>query len=954
MRNLFLCFIFFTYCLRAQTSALHGLATDETGAPIPGAQVSATARAGGRVTRATADSAGAYNIFGLKADTYSVSASAASLATVQPVDVVVGDASVTLNLRLKLTAIQQQLTIRDEVNTVSTDASSNASALVLKGEDLDALSDNPDDLAADLQALAGPSAGPNGGSIFVDGFSGGEIPPKESIREIRVNQNPFSPEFDKLGYGRIEIFTKPGLDKYHATVDYNLGTDRWNSRNPYASTKAPLLLNEFEGGGGGPLGKRASFTLDGQRNMVDNGFVVNAVTLDPRTFNIQPYDTVYKTPQRFTRLSPRLDYALSEKNTLSVRYSWTQADIDGSGIGSFDLPSRGYRMRYTHHLAQITETSVIGLAINESRFQFYRDSNRSTPFDSSPSLQVLGAFNGNGSPIGNASFDQRDLEFQNTTSIAKGAHFLRFGVRLRGNLYDDVSPNNFNGTFTFGGGQAPDLSGAGPPQPITSIERYRRTLLLQAQGLPPDRIRALGGGATQFSIAAGNPAASVRQMDAGLFVGDEWRLRPNFTVSLGLRYELQTNIGDWRDVAPRVAIAWSPSFGLKGKSKTVVRAGFGTFYDRFPLANTLTAQRFNGIVQQQYVVANPDFFPAIPSLASLAGSRSTQVIEKTASDLQAPYLLQTVVSVERQLPAHTTLAVTYTNARGLHLLRSRYLGAPFSGTPVFLMESSGIYNQNQFIANVNSKLNAGFSLFSFYVLNGAKSDTDGVNTFAANPSDYRGEYGPAATDIRHRLTIGGSISTRWNLRLSPFVILQSGPPFDITAGRDVYGTTLFNGRPGIATDSNKPGVIRTEYGLLDPNPLPSQPLLSRNFGRGPGQKTVNLRIAKTVGFGPAKEGGASRAQASGGGSGGGATLGIPGGGQLRNIIGAPSTSRRYNLILSLSIRNLLNHNNPGPITGDLTSPLFGRANRVAGSLNGEGFSENASNRRLEMQLRLTF
>jgi len=244
----------------------------------------------------------------------------------------------------------------------------------------------------------------------------------------------------------------------------------------------------------------------------------------------------------------------------------------------------------------------------------------------------------------------------------------------------------------------------------------------------------------------------------------------------------------------------------------------------------------------------------------------------------------------------------------------------------------------------------GFSLFSFYVFNRARSDTDGVSTYVANPYDYRGEYGPAATDVHHRLTIGGSISTRWNLRLSPFVILQSGPPFDITAGRDLYGTTLFNGRPGITTNAAKPGVVRTEYGLLDPNPTFGEELLPRNYGRGPGQKTVNLRVAKTVGFGPAKESRAARQQAGGGG----AALGIPGGGQLRNIIGAPSTSRRYNLILSMSIRNLLNNNNPGPITGDLTSPLFGRANRVAGTLNGEGFSENASNRRLEMQIRLTF
>jgi hypothetical protein len=115
---------------------------------------------------------------------------------------------------------------------LSTDSSGNASALVLRGDDLQALPDDPDDLAADLQALAGPSAGPSGGAIFVDGFSGGQLPSKESIREIRINQNRFSPEYDKLGYGKIEIFTKPGSDKYRGTARWNFANDFWNSRNP--------------------------------------------------------------------------------------------------------------------------------------------------------------------------------------------------------------------------------------------------------------------------------------------------------------------------------------------------------------------------------------------------------------------------------------------------------------------------------------------------------------------------------------------------------------------------------------------------------------------------------------------------------------------------------------------------------------------------------------------------
>src|SRR5205823_6423196 len=196
----------------------------------------------------------------------------------------------TVNLQLKVVMASQHIAVEEHAGpAVATDAASNASALVIQGENLQALSDSPEDLQADLSALAGPSAGPNGGAIFVDGFSGGQLPPKESIREIRINQNPFSPEYDKLGYGKIEIFTKPGSDKYRGTAQWNFADDFWNTRNPYSPNKAPFLLNEFEGNAGGPLTKRSSFTIDAQRNMVDNGSITNAVTIDPVTLAAQPF-----------------------------------------------------------------------------------------------------------------------------------------------------------------------------------------------------------------------------------------------------------------------------------------------------------------------------------------------------------------------------------------------------------------------------------------------------------------------------------------------------------------------------------------------------------------------------------------------------------------------------------------------------------------------------------------
>jgi hypothetical protein len=962
--------------LFAQTTTLRGQITDESGALVPGAKVTLLSTDGAAKT-AVADSQGRYSFPPLPSGNYTVSATAPDLATPQPAKILLKVGPQTLNIQLKVASTMQQVTVQENAGpSVSTESSNNASALVLRGEDLQALSDDPDDLMADLQALAGPAAGPNGGSLFIDGFSGGELPPKESIREIRINQNPFSPEYDKLGFGRIEIFTKPGTDHYRGTVQYNYANDFWNSRNPYSVQKAPLLLQEFEGNASGPIGKRASFTVDAQRNMVDNGSIINAVIADPRTLAIQPFFSIFRTPQRFTRVSPRLDYQLNGNNTLIFRYSATKSDINGTGIGGFDLLSRGYEFQYLNQTIQLTETAVLGASINETRFQYFRNANQRTAKTQGPEIQVLGSFVGGGSPLGHSFDTQNSFELQNYATRPSGAHMWKFGVRLRGYLEDSISPQNFNGTFSFGSGYAPILdANFRPVTPgvicdvknpsaacvnITSIQRYQRTLAFQQMALDPTTIRQLGGGATQFSIASGIPGLAVHQMDVGVFVSDDWRIRPNITLSAGLRYEAQTNIHDWSDFAPRIAVAWAPGRSSK-KPKTVLRAGFGTFYDRFALANILTAQRYNGIVQQQFVITDPNFFPNIPPLTGLQAT--PQIIEKISSTLRAPYILQSSVSLERQLPANISVALTYTNSHGLHVLRSNDINAPLPGSgvfplgrpdPVFLMESSGLYNQNQLIANVNAKVNSGLSMFGFYVLNKALSNTDGLGTFPANPYNFAGEYGPASTDVRHRATVGGSINTRWNVRFSPFVTMQSGPPFDITAGSDLFGTTLFNGRPGMATDATKPGVIQTRYGLLDPNPTPGEQLLPRNFGRGPGLITVNLRLGKTFGFGQKREGSSGSAANPGGQGGGGGAATMAGGRGLGSLIGPSSTNHRYNMSISMSARNLLNHTNPGPISGNITSPLFGRANQMAGNMNGEGFSENANNRRLELQLRFTF
>ncbi len=977
---------------------IQGTVTDDTGAIIPGATVSAVNSRGIPKTAGTNEN-GAYTINGLAPGVYTIRITTTGFAPFDKPGVeITSGRPVTLDAPLKVALAKQEVTVKGEqLNAVSTDPSANAGALILRGEDLEALSDDPDDLAADLQALAGPSAGPNGGQIFIDGFSGAQLPPKSSIREIRINSNPFSSEYDRLGFGRIEIFTKPGTDKFHGSGSFGFSDGVFNSRNPFAPNKPSFQQRQYGGNIGGPLSKKSSFFLDIERREVDDNAVINATILDDN-LNITPYSQSVVTPHRRLNINPRIDYAINANNTIVGRYGFLDSSNQTSGIGDLSLLSRGVDTGMKEHTVQITETAVLSpKAINELRFQYLHIANGQTAQNLTPSINVGGAFNGGGSQVGLSNTGSNHFEVTNIVSMAHGTHAFKFGGRVRTVTNDSNSPQNFGGSYVFGGGQGvqldsnnqivSDASGNPVILQLSSIERYRRTLFFQRQGVPAANIRNLyGGGANQFSISGGNPLAEVDQVDLGVFAQDDWRVKPNLTLSLGLRYETQTNIHDWADFAPRFGFAYAP--GSKGgkAGKTVIRGGFGMFYDRISESLTLSTIRNNGIRQQQYLVNKPDFFPRIPSTDELQALKLGQTIRQFEGDLRAPYVMQTAIGVERQLPNNTTIAVTYTRSHALHVLRSRNITAPLPGsggvptnTNTYQYESNGRMNQNQMIVNLNSRINPKISIFTFYVLNSAKSDTDGAGSFPSNQYDTRSEYGRSSIDVRNRFVLGGSVVAPWNLRFSPFVIASSGSPFNITTGSDVNGDSLYTDRPSFATSSSiRP--LTTQFGLFDPSPGPNAVIIPRNYGDGPGQFTVNLRVGRTWGFGEKTSSAAGMTGGDGGGGGprgggdhgghggpGGGGGGMRmGGGGMRGGMDGGNSGKRYNLTLSLSARNLLNHLNPGSPIGDLSSPRFGTSNSIAGGGfggpgggggqggGGGGGGGAANNRRLELQLRFSF
>ena len=235
---------------------------------------------------------------------------------------VVSGRSLTVNARLQIQSELAKVNVTDTGSEVGVDPSQNAGQVVLRGSDLDSFSDDPEDLATELQMLAGPSAGPDEAQIFIDGFSDGVMPPKASIREIRVNQNPFSAEYDRVGFGRVEVFTKPGSDKYHGQASFDFGNRALTARNPYLT--GPIVPNyrqeNFAGNFGGPLSKKASFFIDVDRRITDDNSLLNYTTLDS-SFNPVFVSSALAAPSRRFGINPRVDYAITTNDTVTLRYS---------------------------------------------------------------------------------------------------------------------------------------------------------------------------------------------------------------------------------------------------------------------------------------------------------------------------------------------------------------------------------------------------------------------------------------------------------------------------------------------------------------------------------------------------------------------------------------------------------------------------------------------------------
>ncbi len=903
--------------------ALAGVITDPLGALVPDATLSLDSP-GNPTLETTSDKRGTYRFAAVPPGEWQLTVNVRGFRTEKRdhIQIQAGQAH-WLDVTLKIDIQHQQIAVDAGQLDLSPDRS--FGAIVLSSSDLDTLATNPVDLQTQLQLIAGSDPTTPSG-LFVDGFTATRLPPKSSIREIRINQNPYSAQYDTIGLGRVEVFTKPGSDQLRGNLKL-LGDDSvLNSQNPYVVGQPAYSAFYSEGGIGGPLGKDRSWFLTGDRQDVGAQSFVYATT----STTGPTYTTTVNSPQTSTDLGPRLDFQLGKIHTLSLRYQFGRQTQENVLQSQLSLPSQAIGTRHTDQTFQISDNQLwTEHAVNETRFQFMRINDSSVSVGSGPAIEVEGAFTGGGNLIDQLHVGQNRYELQDYFSLLHGNHLLHFGVRARDVDENNTSSAGYRGMYIF-----------------SSIGAYETTVNGISDGLTPTQIRANGGGASFFTYALGNPRVDVNLADLGLYGEDEWKVAHNITLDGGLRYETQSHIHDHADFAPRFNGSWAIGAG-RGPNHDkpawgVLRAGIGVFYQRFLVDDVVLAERENGNRQQQYAVNDPDFYPAIPPPDEL-GPDAQPSIYRIGSRLRAPYIVQQGVSLDKELFKKLAVSVDYSFYRGVDQFLVRNVNAPLPGTyspadpasgvrpngtleNIYEYESEGNSKRNRIYLNVHYRTRP-LTLYGVYIFGYSKANTTGASYIPSNQYDLHADYGRANNDLRNRAYFGGLANLPYKFQFDPLLVIQSSMPFNITTGTDLNGDSQFNDRPAFATDLSRPSVYRTKWGNFDADPLPGQKIIPINYGTGPSFAMLQMLLARNFAIGP-RIGDSSDAKPGAKGE----------------------IARKYQLNLGIEAQNVLNIVNGGPPVGVLGAPLFGQST----SLSTTQFSNPQANRILYLQMNLSF
>ncbi len=852
---------------------------DQFGAAVAEAEIAVTSVASEtKVWKAKTDRNGSARIAKLPAGEYRISVQIKGFEEYSESRIVVRSGEGReLSVVLDVASIESNVDISEED---AGEAGRTGSAVVLNEKQVSSLPENQEELERAIRQI-GQSVTGEDLPVSVNGVQGATIPPKAAIQQIRVNQNVFSAQYENAWGGGIEIFTRAAVDRYRGYVGFTFADSRLNASDPFIGQRVPYQAKTFFTSLSGPLlGKKANFNVYASSSKADSSSVINAIILDT-AFRPVEFKQTLVAPNRSESLNLNINADPTAKHKLYFSYGLGLSRAENQNTGGFSLPSRANDTENQYHNLIFSDTYLINPnVVNQTRFFLSYNSSKSFGGSNAAAINVLDAFFGGGSQQNTASGNLR-FDTTNDTTWQMGRYALGVGFRFRGERISQDSKNNFGGTYTFSGRVAPVLDAnnqavIGPDgdvvtTQISSLETYRRTLLFRQLGYTSQQIRALGGGANQFTISGGDPLIVALQYDIGGYVQNSYKISETLAASFGVRYENQTNIDSHFDIAPRFGLIWSPKSKDKQNPLTIlprISIGYGVFYSRFGLNNTVGVRQASDPSRVQYLITETnvlDTFPGVPTVAQLGQFALPRTQRFIDDEYHTPYQSLLNITATKRMPKGFTLNFTYSGGRLFRQSLTQNINAPLAGTfnpqipstavrpfgnvgNIYRIQSSGRIENDRF--SVNLGLPQSQKLFGNLRYSWARTRST-VTTGSGSsfdPYDFSQEYSPGPSDGVH--SVGGYMYYTFPSRISVSgdFSVNSGSRFNITTGRDTNGDGYYSERPSFATDPNRPGVISTRYGLLDPNPRPGDRLIPRNLGRGSKLIFFNSSISKSFGF----------------------------------------------------------------------------------------------------------
>ena len=821
---LFLIFLLPAFSLASTSSSsaappapsVQGLVADPTGAIVPGAEVDLVDANGTVASSGHSGQDGSFQLIAPHAGNFMlvvsepgfetvhnpvvVSAPVMSAATAPAAHVL----AAPIRVVLPVAALATNVRVTADTSEDLTAPDDNKDSSVMTSDDLKALPIFDNDYATAMSAFLDDSATATGGAgLIVDGVEANRATISPSaVQEVRINQDPYSAQYYWPGRGQMEIVSKPAADHYHGQLNFYFRDSALNAQNALAPSKPFEQRRIYEGHVTGPIKfiPKSSFLGTFNRAEEDLDAVVNANILPTAANPAGIFAANVPAPTRDTEFSLRAAHQFGEKHSAYAQYSYQDWTGQNQAVGGQTLAAAGFNNEYHEDDVIVhVDSALSAVLLNQLSLVGEHDFSHNVNASEAPRISVTGYFTG-GSAQNDSLQTEYNFRLYDMVTWTRGRHMVKAGIgtpHIDRRAYDDNT--NALGTYTFG----PALAADGVTVLTPAIQNYENNL--------PSGY-TLNSGVTHFVY---------HQQEMGAFIQDQWKINDRFSITPGLRYDWQNFLAtDRLGFSPRVSFAWV----LDPDAKVVLRGGGGIYYDRFGSSPLLDLTRYEDARRRAVKLSlDPTSLP-VSGCVPITACFNIPGLPVTLTQLEAgakiPYQIQYGLSIERQLGERATGTVSVYSARGIDAFRSVDINAPTPDSGYAIrpdpsygmirqMQPAGFWDGSGLDISYRGQWNKYFTGFGRYTWSHYESDTGGISWFPQNQYAPNDEWASAGFDRRHRLGMYAIFNQKSVLNLATGIFANTGRPWTILTGTDLYGDDLFNTRPtGVAPyTENAPSYV---------------------------------------------------------------------------------------------------------------------------------------------------